>query len=191
MPRLDAGSLNAQTILTAVSVFALVVNVALVLVSHRQASIAGRLLDAARRDRELAYFPYLVAAQGTSLPQSSGPPLRVYTLQNVGRGPALKVQLLSYDPYLKAWYVTRLLNLPQDRSQDAEASLAQPALIDKLRGRELRDLGSWTEWEKNHAEITVLICMDQYGEIHRFPSTHAAPQIWVSRKPQRWKAWSE
>ena len=190
MPSLPGiGSINTQTILTAVSVVALVVNVALVLVTRRQ-------LDENRRDRELAYFPYLVYRRVGDLPQPSGSPLPAYRITNVGRGPALMVELFSYDPYLRAWRQTApALSLPQHGDDEAAAVVAERTEIDKMRETQLLGLGNWAEWEKGNAEITVIVCIDQFGAMHRFLSTtaskHSPPQRLARGRSRRWKAWSE
>lgn len=190
MPSLPGtGSINTQTLLTAVSVVALVVNIALVIVTRRQ-------LDETRRDRELAYFPYLVYSRAQDLPQPSGNPLPAYKITNIGRGPALKVEMLLYDPYLRAWrQTTPAVNLPQGGVEEAAAVVAERSEIDNMRDTQLSGLGNWAEWEKRNAEITVLVCLDQFGAMHRFLSTHASrhspPERLGRGGSRRWKAWTE
>jgi hypothetical protein len=187
----------AELTLAAAALIALLFNVWLAFSTHRQADASRRMIQEALRDRELAYWPYLIQNDMGDVTAIQDKKFPVYEVSNVGRGPAFKVRFLYWpgkgtagksgtwlfaeQPIVPPIFTPTYTPMRFELVPLKQAELTN-ALKEELAG---------VDWQDVVGEIVVLECRDQFGNRHRFASTHVGPEIRVEGEPVEWKLWAQ
>lgn len=185
--------------------------------SSRQADLSAELVQEVRVDRELGWRPWLAIrsytrpgfTERTMGQQTAGmvslaasqedavrpldPNMRV-TIQNIGRGLALRCQYIGYysipedgaparglDPTAgrfvggRAYYATGAFNLGAGDERSLQANqVPGPSVMAAVDG---------TDTAHPAAEVNILLCLDQFGRAYRFRSGRALPDTWPPSPP--------
>ena len=150
---------------------------ALVSATEKSAAAAAATVDEIRRDRELAWMPYVVLEPG-AFGSNIGPNEMTITgfVTNVGRGPALN----CFHAYIGSgkWSRSPLFGIPAGDKRNVASVLTPPPIDGAL----------FTYGQEAIDNIHVVVCQDSFGDkLYRFIGGRAGFDIW--RKQEARPAW--
>jgi len=157
-------------------------NAKLIAAAEKQATASLATVEEIKRDRELAYRPYLIWTF-TEFRETEYDPTTDYSdtlrVQNIGRGPAVNGVYCML--LVKTWRRSPTFDSPPgDDGPMKSYGQAGPRPPEDFLG--YQDEGG--RWE-------AMFCEDQLGNVYRFRPLVTKPDIWPAEKTERSSGWVE